>query len=133
MNNNKLKGDLVSNSFISGKLSGDLSLNGRSNNIFGTGSYFNSASNFSTINIENNVSSGYTETEMREYLASIVSGKRYEGATADGRMFTSFERVVNMVEDGDNIIDATYYNPDMIEIEFQRFEKNLNEMKGKML
>lgn len=132
MSNSKFRGDLASNSFSGGKLRGDLSFNGSANGDIRADSNFKTATDLSTTKVENKRLNSYTETEMREYLASVVSGKRYKGATAEGRMFASFGRVVDMVEDGDNIVDATYYNPDMIEIEFQRFEKALSEMKGKM-
>lgn len=72
-----------------------------------------------------------TPEEIREWLKTIVSGKKkstYEfgeglKATSAGQNFVSIEELQQMVNNGDNIIKAEYFeNMNMVMIEFESFK-----------
>ena len=72
--------------------------------------------------------------KIDEYLSKVVTNKEYpyecELGTLCGMctMFVNFERLVNMVESGNfNIIKAKCYNPEMIEVSFQEYNKQCNK------
>ena len=67
------------------------------------------------------------------YLKSICSGKYYNQENergiivSEGNIIISFQQLQEMLDNGDyNIISATYFNDDMIEIKYQQFEKNIS-------
>lgn len=66
------------------------------------------------------------KNKIEDYLLTIVSGKKYNsefGTVMDaGTMIVSFEKLVNMVDEGYNIIRANIINIDKkwIEVEFQK-------------
>lgn len=71
-----------------------------------------------------------TPEEIRSWLKTIVSGERKsnyefgEGllATGGGSMFVSVEQLQDMINNGDNIIKAEYFEKmNMIMIEFETF------------
>ena len=70
--------------------------------------------------------------EIKEYLLTIVSGKRYDSVCelgvlmGSGRIIVDFKRLQEMVAEGHNIVSAQCLSPDgkLIEVEFQKYEYN---------
>lgn len=74
-----------------------------------------------------------TSDDIRKLLKTIVSGKKMSDerlmATGGGQMFVTVDKLDEMIENGDNIIKAEYFeNTNMILIEFESFGLN-NNMK----
>lgn len=69
------------------------------------------------------------DTEIKDYLLTVVSGKRQSLGddylrVAGGKTIVSFEQLKEMVNDGYNIISANYIRPmGMVDIEFEKYEK----------
>ena len=61
-----------------------------------------------------------TSEEIKKYLSEISTGKKTEGLTIGGaKMFVSFDRLKEMVNEGYNIIKASYFEQmNMIEVTF---------------
>lgn len=71
-----------------------------------------------------------TPEEIKKWIKSIVSGKKKgvygfgEGpqVTSSGKMLVGLDELQQMVENGDNIISAEYFeNINMVDIEFESF------------
>ena len=77
----------------------------------------------------NNYSFGDGESR-KKFLDSIVSGVSY--ASGDifegGKMILPFDRVVELYNDGFNIIRANYFNEFMVDVEF---EKKIEKGRGR--
>lgn len=67
------------------------------------------------------------ETFIKNYLLEIISGERLEeeeNIIGAGSMIISFSQLQKMVEEGCyNFIKAEYLNPEMIIIEYQKYQK----------
>ena len=72
-----------------------------------------------------------TPEEIREWLKTIVSGKKkstYEfgrghQAFSSGKILVGLDELKEMVKNGDNIISAEYFeNLNMVDIEFESFK-----------
>ena len=78
-----------------------------------------------------------TEEAIKDYLITIVSGKKYNygnqfnNLASGGRMIVTFAKLKEMVDMGYNIINAQYLNKDMIEIEFEYYREE-NMRKGRI-
>lgn len=92
-------------------------------------SYFQTAKDLYN---ENKSKSFNNPEEIKAWLKTIVSGVKKsnyafgEGllATGYGQRFVTLERLYKMVENGDNIISAEYFeNMNMVLIEFEQFEE----------
>ena len=76
-----------------------------------------------------------SKNEVEEYLKSVVTGKRTPPEfghfpIAAGQRFVSFEELKNMVDRGDNIVRAEYFEQmGKILIEFETFELENNEVR----
>ena len=71
-----------------------------------------------------------TNDELQEYLKSIVSGVVYEKESelgtlcGGGSMIVTFSQLQEMVDEGSyNIIKAEFFNPEMISIVYQKYDK----------
>lgn len=78
----------------------------------------------------------YSDDDINKYLSNIVSGIEYsfecEYGTlcSEGKVLINFKKLQDMVEEGSyNIIDAKCYSKDMIEVRFQKFQKNSQKSK----
>ena len=73
--------------------------------------------------------------KIRDYLLTIVSGKRYDNVCelgvlmGAGRMIVTLEELIKMVDEGYNIVSANVINANMIEIEFQRYVYDEEKME----
>lgn len=87
--------------------------------------YFKRAGDIIDNNIENN------ENYIKNYLLKIVSGKNVDNnVIGTGSMIISFNDIQKMVdEDCYNFLKAEYLNPEMIIIEYEKYQKN--EIKTK--
>lgn len=67
------------------------------------------------------------ELFIKNYLLEIVSGKHLEEEEiiiGGGSMIVSFSQLKNMVDEGCyNFIKAEYLNPEMIIVEYQKYQK----------
>jgi len=108
--------------------------------------YFRTAENLNDINNEitkkiNNNEEIINKTnnnidKIKDYLLTIVSGKKdyvcelgvLDGA---GEMVVSFERLMQMVEEGYNIVKAEVINANMILIEFQKYKHDEERVEGR--
>jgi len=78
-----------------------------------------------------------TEEAIKDYLITIVSGKKYNysnqfnNLVSGGRMIVTFDKLKKMVDMGYNIITAQYLNKDMIDIEFEYYKEE-NMGKGRI-
>ncbi|MBQ2873025.1 MAG: hypothetical protein IJE89_03390 [Bacilli bacterium] len=76
----------------------------------------------------------YTEEEVREYLDIVVSGTMIPGASECGKMYVSFEKLKELVDEGYNIIrllNPEDVNPHKIYIEYQKCDKVNNNKHGR--
>jgi hypothetical protein len=86
------------------------------------------------INKERSTGTAMTEQQIKDYLLTIATGKKYGfeselgTLSGGGRTITTFEELNEMVATGYNIVSANYIGNNMIEVEFQQFRKN-NETK----
>ena len=71
--------------------------------------------------LENNLNIA-DEVEIKSYLESVVSHERLEGAIEGGMIIVSFSKLQELVNSGYNIVSAQYLNPNMIAIEYQKYE-----------
>ena len=74
-------------------------------------------------NLDNNVKktmSLSSAEEINKFINEVVTGKRSEGLTIGGAtMFVNFDRLKEMVNEGYNIIKASYFEQmNMIEVTF---------------
>ena len=74
-------------------------------------------------NLDNNVKktiSLSSAEEINKFISEVATGKRSEGLTVGGAtMFVSFDRLKEMVNEGYNIIKASYFEQmNMIEVTF---------------
>ena len=74
-------------------------------------------------NLDNNVKktiSLSSAEEINKFISEVATGKRSEGLTIGGAtMFVSFDRLKEMVNEGYNIIKASYFEQmNMIEVTF---------------
>ena len=60
------------------------------------------------------------ENEINDYINSVVSGEKTYGPVLGGaKMFVTFDKLKEMVNEGYNIIRANYFKkPNVIEVEF---------------
>ena len=72
------------------------------------------------------------ERDITLYLDSVVSGVKYDmecemgTLCGEGNVIVSLNKLREMVDDGNyNIVSATYFNPDMIEVKYQEFSKEI--------
>lgn len=71
--------------------------------------------------------------DINQYVSQICSGKEF-GDECDmgvlcskGECIISFDDLKNMIKSGNyNIISAVCYNPKMIEVKFEKYDKNLS-------
>lgn len=84
--------------------------------------------NIDKVNINNS-------NKLDDYLLSVVSGKKYDRVCelgvlmGAGRMVVSVEQLMQMVDEGYNIVSANVINSNMIKIEFQRYEYDQEKME----
>ena len=71
--------------------------------------------------------------DIQTYLLNVVSGIEYDVESdvgticSEGNVIISFSELQEMVDSGEyNIINAIYFNEEMIEIKFQRFNKSMS-------
>lgn len=74
-------------------------------------------------NLDNNVKktiSLSSAEEINKFISEVATGKRSEGLTVGGAtMFVNFDRLKEMVNEGYNIIKASYFEQmNMIEVTF---------------
>ena len=74
-------------------------------------------------NLDNNVKktiSLSSAEEINKFISEVATGKRSEGLTIGGAtMFVNFDRLKEMVNEGHNIIKASYFEQmNMIEVTF---------------
>ncbi len=112
------------------KVAGDLGNRFEKEN---TNNYFKVAGNLKSENNDYTIKSNMVD-EINQYLSNIVSGKTYgfesEFGTvcSAGNVIVSFNELQQMVEDGSyNIIKATCLNKDVIQIEYQQFNKDVSK------
>ena len=73
--------------------------------------------------------------EIKDYLITIVSGKKYDNVCElgvlmeSGRIIVTLEELMKMVDEGYNIVSANVINANIIEIEFQRYVYDEEKMK----
>ena len=107
--------------------------------------YFKPASDLDDVNIEriekiNNNKEIISKIDnnidkINDYLLTVVSGKKYDSVCSfgvlmgAGRMVVSLSELVQMVEEGYNIVSANVINTNMIEIEFQRYVYDQEKME----
>lgn len=134
MNNNFYNpGDLNDNGF---KVAGNLESE-KNSSFYNPGSLsdngFKVADNLEQNNIS--VKDNNSTNEVEEYLKSVVTGKKTPPEfghfpIAAGQKFVSFDELKAMVDRGDNIIKAEYFEQmEKILIEFETFELENNEVR----
>lgn len=89
---------------------GDLNKESNNNSFFYTPNDLDSSANKTVSSAE----------EINKFINEVVTGKRSEGLTIGGAtMFVSFDRLKEMVNEGYNIIKASYFEQmNMIEVTF---------------
>ena len=89
---------------------GDLNKESNNNSFFYTPNDLDSSANKTVSSAE----------EINKFINEVVTGKRSEGLTIGGAtMFVSFDRLKEMVNEGYNIIKASYFEQmKMIEVTF---------------
>ena len=89
---------------------GDLKKESNGNNFFYTPNDLDSSANKTVSSAE----------EINKFISEVATGKRSEGLTVGGAtMFVSFDRLKEMVNEGYNIIKASYFEQmNMIEVTF---------------
>jgi hypothetical protein len=89
------------------KVPGDLNKESNGNNFF-----------HKPDNLDNKTVS--SAEEINKFISEVATGKRSEGLTIGGAtMFVSFDRLKEMVNEGYNIIKASYFEQmNMIEVTF---------------
>ena len=97
-------------------------------------SYFRVAGSLNNIkdNNQNYNIMGKDNDDIKKYLDSIVSGKKYDfeselgTVSSEGAVIVSLSELREMVEDGNyNIIKANYINNEMVDIVYQHFNKDI--------
>lgn len=97
-------------------------------------SYFRVAGSLNNIkdNNQNYNIMGKDNDDIKKYLDSIVSGKKYDfeselgTVSSEGAVIVSLSELREMVEDGNyNIIKANYINNEMVDIVYQQFNKDI--------
>ncbi len=64
-----------------------------------------------------------TDEERKKFIDKIVSGDLYEDdglAYESGSIIIPFDKLVEMVDEGCNIISANYHNKYMVEVVYQK-------------
>ena len=117
------------------KPAGDLEENKSNNNgmsYFQRGGSLEDKKTNNTFKFQDKKETKQTPEEIREWLKTIVSGKKkstYEfgrghQAFSSGRILVGLDELKEMVENGDNIISAEYFeNLNMVDIEFESFRE----------
>ena len=91
-----------------------------------------------SFNFEEKKESLKTPDEIREWLKTIVSGEKKsnyafgEGimATGGGNMFVTIDKLKEMLENGDNVIKAEYFeNMNLVLVEYESFGLNNNSKR----
>ena len=92
------------------KVPGDLNKESNNNSFFYTPNELDSSANKTVSSAE----------EINKFISEVATGKRSEGLTVGGAtMFVSFDRLKEMVNEGYNIIKASYFEQmNMIEVTF---------------
>ena len=73
----------------------------------------------------------YFDNDVNDFLSNIISGIKYDYESemgticSEGSTIVTLKQLIDMVDSGEyNIISANYFNDEMIDIRYQRFDKS---------